>query len=146
MPDIRHAIPIDAPREKVYPLVASGPGITNWWAADVVEEQSGRVAELGFFNRSTIYRLQLVRAVAPSETEWLCQTGAEWQNTRLVFQLSQNKSQTLVRFTHAGWQHQTDLLHFLQHHLGRVDVPAEGRGGGQDGCATFFGDGTGVLR
>jgi uncharacterized protein YndB with AHSA1/START domain len=110
MPDIKHAIPIDAPPDRVCTLVASGSGFTSWWAADVVVQQSGRVAELGFFNRSTIYRLKLVRAAAPLDAEWLCQTGAEWQNTRLVFQLSQSKAQTLVRFTHAGWQQETDYF------------------------------------
>jgi uncharacterized protein YndB with AHSA1/START domain len=110
MPDIKHAITIDAAASHVHPLIATGSGFTKWWAADVKEEDSGRIVELGFFNRATIYRLQLVRAAAPLEMEWLNQTGQEWEGTKLVFHLSQNKGQTLLRFSHAGWEKETDYF------------------------------------
>ncbi|HLQ49884.1 MAG TPA: hypothetical protein VK129_00220 [Terriglobales bacterium] len=60
MPDIRHAINIDAPFQQVYPLISSGGGFSQWWAADVTQDANGGV-ELGFFDRTTLYRLQPVR-------------------------------------------------------------------------------------
>jgi len=47
---------------------------------------------------------------APTKAEWLCQSGKEWQNTKLVFELAENKNGTLLRFTHADWQAETDYF------------------------------------
>jgi hypothetical protein len=110
VPDIRHAITIEASPDHIYPLIAVGTGFTKWWAADVRESDMGRVAELGFFNRATIYRLKLVRAVEPLESDWLCETGKEWEGTRIRFLLTANNKQTLLRFWHAGWLHETDYF------------------------------------
>jgi uncharacterized protein YndB with AHSA1/START domain len=107
MPDIRESILIDAPAAKVSPLVSSGEGLSNWWAEDVVLRPG--CVDLGFFNRATVYSVQLVRS-APSETEWFCKSGKEWEGTRLRFQLSETKGQTLLRFTHAGWEADTDYF------------------------------------
>ena len=70
MADIRHAIQIAAAPEAVYPLVASAAGFGQWWAADIRETADS--VELGFFNRSTVYRLRLTAAQTPSAAEWLC--------------------------------------------------------------------------
>jgi uncharacterized protein YndB with AHSA1/START domain len=110
MPDIKHSIVIESLPERVYPLVASGTGFSRWWAADVTEQESGSIAELGFFNRATIFRLKRTRAAASIETEWLCQTGGEWQNTKLMFRLQPSDRQTVLRFSHTDWQHETDYF------------------------------------
>jgi uncharacterized protein YndB with AHSA1/START domain len=107
MPDIRESILIDAPAAKVSPLVSSGEGLSKWWAEDVVLRPE--CVDLGFFNRATVYSVQLVRS-APSETEWFCKSGKEWEGTRLRFQLTEAKGQTLLRFTHAGWEADTDYF------------------------------------
>jgi len=108
LPDIQHAIPIAAPTETVYPLVATGKGFAQWWAADVTE--SAGTVELGFFNRSTVYRLRLESARPPSEAEWICETGDEWNGTHISFRLETRDSGTLVRFTHGGWRSASDYF------------------------------------
>ena len=40
----------------------------------------------------------------------MCETGAEWSGTHLVFRLEGRGGGTLVRFTHAGWQSETDYF------------------------------------
>jgi uncharacterized protein YndB with AHSA1/START domain len=108
MADLAHAIQISAPAEAVYPLVATAAGLAQWWAADVTE-QNGAV-ELGFFNRHTLYRLRAQAQELPRRAEWLCETGAEWEGTRLVFALEPQGAGTRVRFTHAGWRSETDYF------------------------------------
>src|SRR5690348_7111217 len=110
MPDIRHSITVDAPPDRIRPLITTGPGFTKWWAADVIGDPAKGIFDLGFFNRATVYRLQLLPAASPLQTEWLCLTGKEWQNTRIVFQLTESKGQTLLRFSHAGWLAETDYF------------------------------------
>jgi len=108
MADIRHSLQIAAPADEIYALIATAQGMTAWWAADVTENE-GKV-ELGFFNRTTTYRLRMLAAEPPARCEWLCETGQEWTGTRLVFSLEATKSGTLVKFTHAGWQAETDYF------------------------------------
>jgi uncharacterized protein YndB with AHSA1/START domain len=37
MAQIRHQIVIEAPAARVFPLVSTGGGFKQWWAADVTE-------------------------------------------------------------------------------------------------------------
>jgi uncharacterized protein YndB with AHSA1/START domain len=108
MADLVHSIQIAVAAEAVYPLVATGTGFTNWWAADVTE-QNGAV-DLGFFNRTTVYRLRTLAQEPSRRVEWVCETGAEWAGTRLIFVLEPQSGGTLLRFTHAGWHAQTDYF------------------------------------
>jgi len=108
MPDIQHAIQIPATPETVYPLAATAAGFAQWWAADITEP-AGAV-ELGFFNRSTLYRLRLTAKDAPRSVEWVCETGAEWTGTHIRFRLEAQGAGTLLRFAHAGWQAETDYF------------------------------------
>jgi uncharacterized protein YndB with AHSA1/START domain len=108
MADIQHSIQISAKREAIYPLVATAKGLGGWWATDITEP--GDAVELGFFNRTTIYRLRLSVIEPPAHVEWLCETGDEWHGTRLIFRLEDTKSGTLLRFTHAGWRSASDYF------------------------------------
>ncbi len=134
MPDIKHAISINGSPDRVYPLVSSGSGFSRWWAADVTEHESKRIVELGFFNRATIFRLTLDRAEPPIATEWHCETGGEWQDTKLLFRLQQMDGQTLLRFSHAGWRHETDYFVACNTTWGelmfRLKAVAEGKSSG----------------
>jgi hypothetical protein len=89
-------------------LVATAKGLGQWWAADITEPPGA--VELGFFNRTTIYRLKLVVDQPRSAAEWVCDTGEEWSGTRIIFRLEARGNATLLRFTHAGWRSETDYL------------------------------------
>jgi len=108
MPDIKHSIVIEAAAERVYELTASGVGFAKWWAQDV--RQGSDLITLGFFKRSTEYQLQPIRLAAPRHAEWLCQSGKEWKNTRLIFEFAGMNGRTSLRFTHAGWQAETEYF------------------------------------
>jgi len=133
MPDIRHAIQIDVPAVQVHPLISSGSGLSKWWAEDMTICADGTVG-LGFLNRATVYALKLVRNVSPSEAEWLCLSGKEWKGTTLSSHLSESKGQTLLRFTHANWEVDTDYFVSCNTTWGalmfRLKAVAEGKSAG----------------
>ncbi len=108
MPDIQHSIQIDGPPESVYPLFSTAEGLAQWWAADITA--SAGALDLGFFNRSTVYRLRPILQQPPLRASWQCESGAEWTGTILAFQLQANGSGTLLRFTHGGWPAHTDYF------------------------------------
>jgi len=107
MADIKHAIPIAAPVERVHSLVATAAGLSQWWADDV--EESGGKITLGFMNRATVYRLRPI-SIAPTQVEWECESGKEWSGTRLRFSLQAQDGKTLVRFAHLDWEAETDYF------------------------------------
>ncbi|HWY22387.1 MAG TPA: hypothetical protein VNX26_14265 [Candidatus Acidoferrum sp.] len=108
MADIRHAIQIAAPPASIFPLVSTAHGWSQWWAADV-SEAAGAI-ELGFFKRTTLYRLKPLLNESPTHSEWLVETGAEWSGTRLIFHLDAITSGTNLRFTHADWRSETEYF------------------------------------
>lgn len=109
MSDIRTSVQIAAPLARVHGLVSSGLGFTKWWAEDMTANADGTV-DLGFFNRATIYSLRLAKTPTPFEVAWHCLSGNEWKGTRLLFQLSESKEQTVLHFTHADWEAQTEYF------------------------------------
>lgn len=131
MPDIKHSIQIEAASRLVHPLVASAGGFSQWWAADVTEDKPSGSVELGFFKRSTVYGVTPILIAAPRQAHWLCQSGKEWKGTRLLFDLADQNGKTLLRFTHADWQEETDYLIACTTTWGelmyRIKCTAEGR-------------------
>src|SRR4030095_16948748 len=100
MPDIHHLIDIGAPTDKVYPLVSTADGLSQWWAEDIEATGSSGAIQLCFFNRSTIYRLELVTSEEEKRAVWYCGTGKEWQGTRIEFLLGAGSPGTRLRFAH----------------------------------------------
>ena len=110
LPQIRHAIFIAAPAERVYGLVSTPSGFSQWWSEDVTENNAAHTVDLGFFNRATVYRLAAVRMAPPQSAEWVCQSGQEWQDTHLVFDTASKDGGTMLRFAHADWKAETDYF------------------------------------
>lgn len=94
---------IAAPDATVFPL-ASAAG----WAADVTG-RNGTI-ELGFFKRTTLCRLKPLLSQAPTHSEWLCESGAEWSGTRLLLDLEASAKDAALPFTHAGWRAEMDCF------------------------------------
>jgi len=111
MPDIRHQLQIGAAPAAIFPLVASASGFAQWWAADSRDViGGGPTVELGFFNRTTVYRLRPQTLVTLSHSAWYCESGQEWKGTLLEFLLAREPNGTLLRFIHSGWQEETDYF------------------------------------
>lgn len=130
MADMTHLIRVSAPAATVYALVATPGGLAQWWAEDV-ESDGPMQAQLGFFNRSTVYALRLDHADEPRAVTWACESGQEWAGTRLAFELVPSDQDTIVRFTHAAWAAPTDYFHSCNTVWGelmfRLKGQAEGR-------------------
>jgi uncharacterized protein YndB with AHSA1/START domain len=132
MADIQHSIQIAAKPESVYPLVATAEGLSRWWAADIV--QSDGSLDLGFFGRTTVYRLRLANSAPNTSVDWICESGHEWSGTHLVFRLEAGGPGTILRFAHSGWQSATDYFTACNTTWGalmfRIKAAAEGKSPG----------------
>ena len=129
MADIKHSIETSATPEHVYSLVTTARGLGQWWATDITEP--GGTVDLGFFKRATVYRLRLITEQSPSNAEWVCESGDEWNGTHIVFAMEPIRSGTLIRFAHAGWRAESAYFMSCNTTWGelmfRLKAAAEGR-------------------
>jgi hypothetical protein len=133
MADIKHQIGIERSADVIFTLVTTGKGFAQWWAEDVFDESDG-VVSLGFFGRTTVYRLRRQEVLQNSRAVWECETGKEWEGTRLVFDLATSGKQTIVRFGHEAWQSESEYFRSCNTTWGelmfRLKAAAEGKGRG----------------
>jgi uncharacterized protein YndB with AHSA1/START domain len=106
MADMRHAIEIEAPPEKVYEALTTSEGLRSWWTGDSqAEAKVGSVAEFGFFNRETVFRMQIDKLRPKKRVVWSCVGGPdEWVGTVLTWVLSRDGEGTKLRFKHGKWR------------------------------------------
>jgi hypothetical protein len=131
MADIRHSIPIDARPEGVATLVSSAEGLAAWWAEDVMRVPGADALELGFFDRTTVYRL--VPVPEQDAIRWHCETGREWAGTDLVFRVRRAGERTQLDFAHERWAEDTPYFVSCNtvwgHLMFRLKEAAEGAAG-----------------
>ncbi len=129
MADIHHLISIAAPAGTVSPLVSTADGLRSWWAEDVEPQPDGAVT-LGFFNRTTVYRLRPLDHGA-DRVAWRCETGKEWEGTDLVFTLEPQGAGVVLDFKHTNWAQATPYFTSCNTTWGvlmfRIKSVAEGR-------------------
>jgi uncharacterized protein YndB with AHSA1/START domain len=104
MPDIFHDFPIRAPAAKVFPVIATPPGLDTWWTVrSSGHPDLGAEYELGFgpgYDWSAI----VTRCALNSEFELeFTQADPDWIGTRVGFSLAEKAAVTQVRFHHTGW-------------------------------------------
>lgn len=106
MHQILHQITINAPADKVYDALTTEEGLKSWWTADTVAEPKiGSIAEFGFFNRATVFRMEIEELIPGKNVIWKCLgEPEEWKGTELTFELSPaDGGGTKVQFCHEGW-------------------------------------------
>lgn len=105
MADMHHEIRIDAPPERVFDALATQKGLRGWWTEDsTTGSRAGDRAEFGFDNRGTIFHMQIDELQPARRLVWTCLGDpAEWEGTRLSWELSPAGGATTLHFTHGGW-------------------------------------------
>jgi uncharacterized protein YndB with AHSA1/START domain len=106
MVDLVHQIPIDAPASRVFAAVATAEGNRGWWTADsAFDARPGGKAEFGFEKRAVVFHMTIEKLTPGRELVMACTGGQpEWQGTRLSWNVESDGKQTVLRFTHGGWQ------------------------------------------
>lgn len=111
MADLHHEIHVAARPEAVIDAITTQDGLRAWWTSDsVAEPRVGAVAEFGFGERSTVFRMK-VTALSAERVEWACVGDVdEWEGTTLRWQVQPDDDGCLLRFTHAGWRSEDGMF------------------------------------
>ncbi len=110
MNDISLLIRIQAPRARVYELLASTEGIAQWFtqakSRDYVE--GGKIS-LIFPDEEIDFNVTTLSKAA--KVVWHCVShNNPWFATDIIFDLQENSGSTTVRFDHAGWPEVDDFF------------------------------------
>lgn len=106
MTDMFHQIAIEAPAADVFSALTEEAGLRSWWTGDSsCDAAVGNIAEFGFGDRATVFRMRIDELVEDERVVWYCIGDVdEWRGTRLVWELGVDGTTTVLRFTHADWR------------------------------------------
>jgi uncharacterized protein YndB with AHSA1/START domain len=113
MADMLHEISIDASPEKVYQAITTSEGLRGWWAADsAADPRVGGIAEFGFHNRETVFRMRIEELAPAKRVVWSCiGNDDQWEGTRLTWDIIPDKEgETTLHFGHGGWRSTGDYF------------------------------------
>jgi uncharacterized protein YndB with AHSA1/START domain len=102
--DIFHALPIDAPIDRVFHAVSTPAGLDTWWTKrSAGDPQEGAEYELGF-GPEYDWRARVTRSVPNAEFELeMVRADSDWAGTRVGVRLTPRNAGTWMEFYHAGW-------------------------------------------
>lgn len=114
MAKITHKIGIKGPVDRVFATLTSNEGFSSWWAssADIKFEVGGKV-DLTFHNLA-ILRFEYKNIQENKSITIQCVDGpGPWQDSELIFALSQSNEQVFLTLTHQNAAaSEEDFLYF----------------------------------
>lgn len=97
MPDIHHALLINAPAEIVYKALTSQEGLSAWWTPQTTAEPELNSVARFTFGSGYFKEMRITNLTPDKRVEWICIAGAEeWIGTTLSFQLENANRETLL--------------------------------------------------
>jgi len=112
MAEIRHRVGVAAPAQQVFDAVATLHGLRSWWTTDVRGDPSlGGRLDFHFGDAKPGAVMEVADLASPARVEWRCVAShAEWVDTRVTFELEEGRDETVLLFTHGGWQAPTPFM------------------------------------
>jgi uncharacterized protein YndB with AHSA1/START domain len=98
MPNIRHAVLIGAPAEKVYEAIASQKGLAAWWTPEVTAKAEVQSIARFHFGPDYFKEMRITALQPPKLVTWDCITGVdEWVGTEISFALDDGSRDEVLR-------------------------------------------------
>jgi len=118
MVDIIHRIGIKSSANEVYTAISTIDGLANWWTEEVEgDEQIESKIKFTFRSDTGDIKGQMIMQVKELNSQktvrWQCVDGpAEWIETAITFELSEQDDQTIIIFGHRNWR---EPIEFMAH-------------------------------
>jgi uncharacterized protein YndB with AHSA1/START domain len=110
MADIRHNLVIKVPPPKVYGAVTTQEGIESWWCKHTTAKPELGFVNIFVFGQDRI-EAEVTELIPGKKAAWTClRSVEEWKGTTISFDLEEKNGNTLLRFTHGGWNTATDFF------------------------------------
>ena len=119
MAAIKHLLVIKSSSKKIYSAITTKEGVANWWTEET--EIGNKVGEINIFDFGDRYHneMKILRLIPNKKAEWECLEGdKEWIGTKLIFEIEEKDSSSVLRFTHGNWREETDFFASCNYHWG----------------------------
>ena len=111
MAEINHRVGITAAASEVYKALTTDEGLSTWWTTDTTG--AGDVGSIICFRFNGGGPDFEVVELQPGTTVRWRHSGempVDWMGTEVSFELSNNGTQTFVRFRHSHWKEASDFI------------------------------------
>ncbi len=120
MSNIRHNLTIAATIKEVYDAITLEKGLKGWWTNECsAKSEEGNINHF-IFGEEYFNKMKILKLNSPKEIYWECLDGdKEWVGTKISFELKEKDNMTFLKFSHLGWEDESEFFGFCNHHWGR---------------------------
>lgn len=113
MAEINHRVGIKGTAQQIYAALTQDALLSKWWTTDTSGAGSvGSIIKFRFNGHGP--DCEVIRLEPNKMVKWKCIGGENqpeaWQETEIVFTLTNSDKQTFIHFKHANWQESNDFM------------------------------------
>lgn len=105
MNEIRHRVGVKGDVAQVYELLTTDEGLSKWWTTDTRGAgEVGSIIEFRFGGGGPDF--EVIELIPDRLVRWRHsgEMPPAWMGTEILFELSEDKKQTIINFSHYNWQ------------------------------------------
>lgn len=111
MAEIKMNVAIKAVPEKIYKVLTTQEGLSNWWARETSAKPQVGFVNVFTFGKKYRNEMKVTNLIPNKRVEWECINSIEeWIGTTISFDLEEKDGKTILRFTQSGWREVTDTF------------------------------------
>lgn len=111
MAEIRHRVGVKGSAAQVYQLLTTDEGLSKWWTTDTRGAgEVGSIIEFRFGGAGPDF--EVIELIPDRRVRWRHSGDMPpaWMGTEILFELDQDKMQTILNFRHSNWQKADEFL------------------------------------
>jgi len=111
MNEIRHRVGVKGGAAQVYELLTTDEGLSKWWTTDTRGAgEVGSIIEFRFGGGGPDF--EVIELISDRLVRWRHsgEMPPAWMGTEILFELDQDKKQTIINFSHYNWQNADEFF------------------------------------
>ena len=111
MAEINHRVGIAAVASEVYKALTTDEGLSTWWTTDTTGAGDvGSIIRFRFNGGGPDFEVVELQPGTVVRWRHSGEMPVDWMGTEVSFELSNNGTQTFVRFRHSHWKEASDFM------------------------------------
>ena len=111
MAEIVHRVGVRGSAAQVYELLTTDAGLSKWWTTDTRGAgETGSIIEFRFGGVGPDF--EVIELIPERLVRWRHsgEMPPAWMGSEILFELSEDKTQTIINFSHCNWQKSDEFL------------------------------------
>lgn len=128
MATLYHQLWIACPAQRLFAAISQVEGVASWWHAPrAVMTDACVMWEFRPGPEHGVLKMKIVEQTPTRRVEWKCVSMhpesspvSAWTGTHIVFEISEEKAQSVLDFRHVGWDEHSPYFGFCNYHWGQA--------------------------